>query len=402
MCDIITTIHIYTKGEIDMARKSSTPEDGEAKQSKSLIADFLKKSQIKGLEMASVLSTSLLSNVSEWVSTGSLSLNKIISGDIYKGLPRGRIMAFAGPSGVGKTYLLMSSAREAQKQGYTILVLDSENAFDADSFRRLGGNPDEVLHFPVITVTECRNKCVQIMDEWMKLHPESKLFIIVDSLGGLTTEKVFEDIEKDEGKADMGNRAKQLREMAKVFTNYIAKHQAIMIVSNHTYEQPPPNPKMPPVVKFGGGEGFVYATSGIVFLKKSQIREEEVDAQGNSVKVKKGNILKATAEKNRFVPEGMVGEIYLSFETGLNKWYGLLNDALEAQLITEPSQGWYHFAHQEGNVRKKELYKTANWVGLIDKLAEHIRNKYKYTKFTTDEEIEATLGSVEKEEDKGD
>jgi RecA/RadA recombinase len=382
-----------------MARKSAHSEENETKQNKSLINDFLTKSKIKGLEMASVLSTSLLSNVSEWVSTGSLSLNKIISGDIYKGLPRGRIMAFAGPSGVGKTYLLMSSAREAQKQGYTVLVLDSENAFDADSFRRLGGNPDEVLHFPVITVTECRNKCVQIMDEWMKLHPESKLFIIVDSLGGLTTEKVFDDIEKDEGKADMGNRAKQLREMAKVFTNYIAKHQAIMIVSNHTYEQPPPNPKMQPVVKFGGGEGFVYATSGIVFLRKNQIKEEEVDAQGNSVKVKKGNILKATAEKNRFVPEGMVGEIYLSFDTGLNKWYGLLNDALESKLITEPSQGWYHFAHQEGNIRKKDLYKTANWVGMIDKLAEHIRNKYKYTKYTTDEEIEATL-STESDDEK--
>lgn len=387
-----------------MARKSNTTtqlDDEETpKTTNNKIADFLKKSKIKGLELASPLSTSLLSNVSEWVSTGSLSLNKIISGDIYKGLPRGRIMAFAGPSGVGKTYLLMSSAREAQKQGYTIVVFDSENAFDAESFRRLGGNPDEVLHFPVVTITECRNKCVQIMDEWMAANPNSKLFIIVDSIGGLTTEKVFEDIENNEGKADMGNAAKQIRVMAKVFTNHVAKYQAIMIVSNHTYEQPPPNPKMAPVIKFGGGEGFVYATSGIVFLKKYQIKEDEVDAQGNAIKVKKGNILKATAEKNRFVPEGMVGEIYLSFETGLNKWYGLLNDALDANLVSEPAQGWYQFAHQENKIRKKELYKSANWVGMIDKLAEHIRNKYKYIKFTTDEELEAISSeSFGKEED---
>ena len=369
--------------------KDASDEVETPKAAKSNIAAFLKNSKIKGMELASVLSTSLLSNVNEWVNTGSLSLNKILSGDIYKGLPRGRIIAFAGPSGVGKTYLLMSSAREAQKQGYTVVVFDSENAFDAESFRRLGGNPDDVLHFPVVTVTECRNKCVQIMDEWMTQNPKSKLFIIVDSLGGLTTEKVFEDIEKDEGKADMGNRAKQLREMAKVFTNYIAKHQAIMIVSNHTYEQPPPNPKMAPVIKFGGGEGFVYATSGIVFLKKYQIKEDEVDAQGNAVKVKKGNILKATAEKNRFVPEGMTGEIYLAFDVGLNKWYGLLNDALEAKLITEPAQGWYQFSHMENKVRKKELYKSANWVGMIDKLAEHIRNKYKYIPFTSDADLES-------------
>lgn len=384
-----------------MGRKSkdSAEEVESPKAVKSSIAAFLKNSKIKGMELASVLSTSLLSNVTEWVSTGSLSLNKIISGDIYKGIPRGRIMAFAGPSGVGKTYLLMSSAREAQKQGYTVVVFDSENAFDADSFRRIGGNPDEVLHFPVITVTECRNKCVQIMDEWMLANPKSKLFIIVDSLGGLTTEKVFEDIEKDEGKADMGNRAKQLREMAKVFTNYIAKHQAIMLVSNHTYEQPPPNPKMAPVVKFGGGEGFVYATSGIIFLRKYQIKEDEVDAQGNAVKVKKGNILKATAEKNRFVPEGMTGEIYLAFDVGLNKWYGLLNDALEAKLVTEPAQGWYQFSHMENKIRKKELYKSANWLGMIDKLAEYIRDKYKYVPFTTEEELAAAVGASDGEDD---
>jgi RecA/RadA recombinase len=348
--------------------------------------------------MSSVLSTSLFSNISEWVTTGSYSLNKVVSGDIYKGLPRGRIMAFAGPSGVGKTYLLMSSAREAQKQGYTVLVFDSENAFDAESFRRLGGNPDEVLHVPVITITELRNKCVQIMDEWMAANPGSKLFIIIDSLGNLITEKVLNDIEENKGASDMGIRAKQMREMARVFTNWVAKHQAIMVVSNHTYEQPPPNPNMAPVVKFNGGEGFVYATSGIVYLKKSAIREEETDAQGNAVKVKKGNILKATAEKNRFVPEGLTAEIYLSFDNGLNKWYGLLNDALEAKLITEPAQGWYQFTHLETKIRKKELYKSSNWVGMIDKVAEHVRNKYKYVAYTTEEELSEVEAPEEKKE----
>lgn len=372
-------------------------EDNGEKSNKSLIADFLKNSKIKGMEMASVLTTSILSNVTEWVSTGSLSLNKIISGDIYKGLPRGRIIAFAGPSGVGKTYVLMSSAREAQKQGYTVVVFDSENAFDALSFERLGGNPDNVLHIPIITVSECIIKGVKIMDEFMTANPKEKLFIVIDSIGGLTTEKIFEDIEENETKADMGLRAKQIREMAKVFTNYVAKHQAVMVISNHIYVTKPANPQAQPVTNFGGGEGFVYATSGIVYLKKNQIKEEEVNAQGDKVKVRKGNILKATTEKNRFVPEGLTGEIFLSFESGLNKWYGLLNDALEAKLITEPSQGWFHFAHMEGNIRKKELYKSSNWVGMIDTLAEHIRNKYKYTKFTTEEELEDIVGKADDE-----
>ena len=382
--------------------KDEEKEESTVNANKSNVADFLKKSKVKGLEMSSVLSTSLFSNIQEWVSTGSYTLNKVMSGDINKGLPRGRIMACAGPSGVGKTYLLMSSAREAQKNGYTIMVFDTENAFDAESFRRLGGNPDEVLHIPIITITELRNKCVQIMDEWMAAHPKSKLFIIIDSLGNLITEKVLNDIEENKGASDMGIRAKQMREMARVFTNWVAKHQAIMFVSNHTYEQPPPNPNMAPVIKFNGGEGFVYATSGIVYLRKSAIREEEVDAQGNTAKVKKGNILKATAEKNRFVPEGLTGEIYLSFDHGLNKWYGLLNDALEANLITEPSQGWFQFTHLENKIRKKDLYKSANWVGMIDKVAEFVRNKYKYVTFAEDDELESEATKTEDSSDKED
>lgn len=388
-----------------MPRKANVDKEEEVttkpNKSTNSIAAFLKNSKVKGLEMSSVLQTSLFSNISEWVSTGSLSLNKVVSGDINKGLPRGRIMAFAGPSGVGKTYLLMSSAREAQKQGYTVMVFDSENAFDAESFRRIGGNPEEVLHVPIITITELRNKVVQIMDEWMTQNPNSKLFIIIDSLGNLITEKVLNDIEENKGASDMGIRAKQMREMARVFTNWVAKHQAIMVVSNHTYEQPPPNPNMAPVVKFNGGEGFVYATSGIVFLRKSAIREEETDAQGNVAKVKKGNILKATAEKNRFVPEGLTGELYLSFDHGLNKWYGLLNDALESKLVTEPSQGWFQFSHLDTKIRKKDLYKSANWVGMIDKLAEFIRSKYKYVAYTSEEELEGEPGA-EKTDTKAD
>jgi RecA/RadA recombinase len=384
-----------------MGRKPNAKnEELETTKIKNNIANFLKNTKIKGLEMSSVLSESLFSNISEWVSTGSLSLNKVISGDIYKGFPRGRIMAVAGPSGTGKTYVLMSSAREAQSKGYTIIVCDSENAFDAESFRRIGGNPEEVLHVPIITITELRNKLTQLVEEWMKLNPDSKLFIIIDSLGGLITEKVLSDIEENKGASDMGIRAKQMRETAKVFTSLVAKHQAIMVVSNHTYESPPPNPNMAPTVKFGGGEGFVYATSGIIFLRKNAIREEETDAQGNTVKVKKGNILKATAEKNRFVPEGMTGELYLSFDTGLNKWYGLLNDALEGGFVTEPSQGWFQFSHLETKIRKKELYKTANWIGMIEKLAEHIRNKYKYVSYTSDEELESATDTEDTTESK--
>lgn len=364
------------------------------------LKSFLKDTKIKDLELASTLESSKMSNITEWVSTGSFSLNKIISGDIYKGLPRGRIMALAGPSGVGKSYVCGNAIREAQKLGYTVMVFDSENAIDKDFLARIGADVESVLHFPVITVTELRNKCCKLMDEFMTAYPKEKLFIVIDSLGGLTTTKAFEDIEADKSAQDMGLRAKQLRDLAKILTNSVAKHQAVMLVTNHTYEKPPANPHMGPEIQFGGGQGFVYATSGIVYLKKSAIKEEETSLSTNkTVKRKKGNILKAITEKNRFVPEGMSGEIALSYETGMNKWYGLLDDALEFGFITESSAGYYNVTHLDKKVKKPDIYRKEYWEGFIDNLSEKIREKYKYVPNTSIDEIEEELDSTETRKD---
>jgi hypothetical protein len=47
---------------------------------------------------ATYLSDSTFSTVDEWIDTGSLALNAIISGSMYKGVPVGRVTQFAGPS----------------------------------------------------------------------------------------------------------------------------------------------------------------------------------------------------------------------------------------------------------------------------------------------------------------
>jgi recombination protein RecA len=348
------------------------------------ISSFLKKMKgIKGMEMASTLDISKMSNISEWVSTGSYSLNKILSGDIYKGVPRGRIMALAGLSGVGKTYVCGNCAREAQLAGYTVVFCDSENAINKDFMGRIGVNVESIIHIPVVTVTGLRNTLMKFMDEFHKDYPKEKLYIIVDSIGGLTTEKVYADIEEDKSAQDMGLRAKQLRDMAKVFTNHVAKYQSVMLCTNHIYEKPAPNPNMQPTPTFGGGEGFVYATSGIVYLTKRQLKEDTQTSLGDTVKRKTGNIIKLKTEKNRFVPEGLQGEMHLDYIKGLNKWYGLLEDAVDFKYVSETSKGWYTFAHNGAKVRTKDLYKSENWVGFIDKLADDIRAKYKYADFVT-------------------
>jgi hypothetical protein len=44
------------------------------------------------------LNESTLSSVDDWIDTGSMVLNALISGSLYGGIPKGRVTQFAGPS----------------------------------------------------------------------------------------------------------------------------------------------------------------------------------------------------------------------------------------------------------------------------------------------------------------
>ena len=77
-----------------------------------------------------------------------------MSGDIYKAIPTGRVVSFEGDSGVGKSFLACSICREAQKIGYTPLVMDSEGAWDAAFVSRLGVDPTKLIIKQVSTIAE--------------------------------------------------------------------------------------------------------------------------------------------------------------------------------------------------------------------------------------------------------
>lgn len=367
-----------------MSRKPLNNDDKpqDVKKGKeSLLRKFLAKTKIE-LANAATLDQSKISNIEEWVSTGSYTLNKVLSGSYNKGLPRGRIVALAGPSGVGKSFVCGNCLREAQKAGFTCVVFDSENAIDKDFLGRIGVNVSEILHVPIVTINEFKFKSIKIMREMHEMDPEAKLFFVMDSIGGLLTEKeYFDQIEQENTAMDMGLRAKQLRTAAKALTAEVAKTKSIMMVTNHTYEQAAANPQAAPIVKMGGGEGFIYATSAVLFLRKSLEKEEKDNlATGKTEKVVKGAILKATTEKNRFVPQGLKGEIYISFDKGVNRWYGLLEDAMEAGFIKIPSVGWYE-TRDGKKLRKKDLYKSDVWLPMIEDLNKYVENKYKFVSY---------------------
>ena len=79
---------------------------------------------------AALLSETSLSNVDDWLDTGCMVLNAVISGSLHRGVPKGRITGFSGPSMTGKTYIINKILGNAQKKGLMPVIFDTEIAVD--------------------------------------------------------------------------------------------------------------------------------------------------------------------------------------------------------------------------------------------------------------------------------
>jgi len=287
--------------------------------------------------LASFLSEGSLSNVTEYHDTGCMVLNSIISGSMYKGVPGGRIIGFAGPSMTGKTYIINKILANAQKKGIVPVIFDTEAAVDEVSATGVGLDPTKVKYVPVQTVEETRNMTVKLLDSIIDKKQQGKFIISIDSLGNLCSQKELDDVEKNKTAADMGTRAKGLKSMMRTLTFKAAEANTTIIFSNHTYDDPAA--LFPTLVKNqSGGKGPVYLASVLVQLAKRDEKhdksneDDQVIASANRYS---GCTLRALTVKNRFIPPFLECEMYLNFKTGLDKYSGLREVAIGQGVVIQ-------------------------------------------------------------------
>ena len=58
--------------------------------------------------LGSIMEESMFSEVTEYIDTGNYHLNACVTGSLFKGWPNSRTCALAGPSGTGKTFLILN------------------------------------------------------------------------------------------------------------------------------------------------------------------------------------------------------------------------------------------------------------------------------------------------------
>lgn len=255
-------------------------------------------------------------DVTGYIGTGSYTLNALLSGSIYGGLPNNKVTALAGEPSTGKTFFAINILREFLKdnsQGF-VFFFESEAAISKQMLVDRGVDTKRVGVIPVSTVQEFRTQAIKILDGYLEMkEPRLPMLFVLDSLGNLSTDKEVEDISSGKDTRDM-TRAQLIRGAFRVLTLKLGKAKVPMIVTNHTYDI---IGSYVPMKKMGGGSGLEYAASTIVFLSKKKNKDKD-----NQVT---GAIISAVLKKARLTVENKKVETLLDYSSGLDPYYGLLD-----------------------------------------------------------------------------
>jgi len=318
------------------------------------------------------------SDIKGFVDTGSYAFNALLSGSLHGGMPDNKIMALAGESATGKTYFTLGIVSQFLKDrpDGAVLYFDTEQAVTSQMFKERGVDSSRVAVFPVNTVEEFRHQAVTILDSYLALPEKDKkpMMIVLDSLGMLSTNKEMVDTAEGKTTKDM-TRAQVIKATFRVLTLKLGKANVPLIMTNHTYDVVG---SMFPTKEMGGGSGLKYAATTIVYLSK----RKEKDSDGDVV----GNVVHCKLYKGRITKENKMVDVLLKYDSGLDRYYGLVDLALKYGIFKKVStrielpDGKTAF---EKNIRENpEKYFTDD---VMKKLEQAAASEFKYGMQTTGE-----------------
>lgn len=268
------------------------------------------------------------SEFSGCIDTGSYILNAAMSGSIYGGVPNNKVTAFAGESATGKTFFVMGVVKQFLDDNPTggVFYFDTEAAVTKEMMKQRGVDTTRVVISEPETIQKFRHTALQILDNYAKSDEKTRppMMMVLDSLGQLSSTKELEDTMAGNETRDM-TKAATLKATFRVLGLKLAKVNVPLLVTNHVYDVVG---SYIPMKEMAGGSGLKYTASTICFLSKKKEKD------GNEVV---GNIIKVRMTKSRFSKENKDVSVLLTYDKGLDRYYGLLELAEKYNIIKKVS-----------------------------------------------------------------
>jgi len=295
----------------------------------------------------------------DWISTGNYALNYLVSGDFHKGIPLGKVTVFAGESGAGKSYIASGNIiKAAQDQGIFVVLIDSENALDEGWLQALNVDTSEekLLKLNMAMLDDVAKTISTFMKDYKAMPDEDrpKVLFVIDSLGMMMTPTELNQFDSGDMKGDMGRKAKALKALVTNCVNMFGSYNVGLVATNHTYQS---QDMFDPDDKISGGQGFIYASSIVVAMKKLKLK---TDADG--VKTSQVHGIRAACKvmKTRYAKPFEGVQVEIPYETGMNPYSGLVDIFEKAGLLKKTGNRLEYTSKRTGEVIV-EFRK--NWVG---------------------------------------
>ena len=340
-----------------------------------------------------------------YISTGVYLLDAALSAKLLGGgIMTGRIFGLLGESGAGKSFIAYSICRSAQKAGYSVIYIDTEQSIELESISKLGvdNSLDKLRLLRSNKVEEINITLTKLIDELKEQkiagYELPKLMIVLDSIGMMSSNKEKEDLLKGDIKQDM-TRAKQLNAMFRSISSDLGYLDIPMVCCNHTYLTQDLFPRE--VSK--GGTGLIYSASVLGFLSKSKLKtgeEDDMDLGASGITV----LFKT--QKNRLAKPKKI-RFDISFGSGMNPYTGLDAfcrpeffdqigiaqgkmevDKKTGEMTFTPGGNRWYVSHLDKSIPTKQLFTPEVFTMDVLKKMEPIVNDY--FRFKSIDEIEET------------
>jgi len=303
---------------------------------------------------SSALDESIFFNEKEAIPTELPILNVAFSGRLTGGLTSG-LSVFAGESKSFKTMLALycMKAYFDKYEDSVAVFYDSEFGTPPGYLKQFGLDLSRIIHVPIMHIEALKFDLTKRLES---IDRGEKVFIMVDSLGNLASKKETEDAMSEKSVADM-SRAKAIKSLFRIITPYLTTKNLPCIMINHIYKEIGMFPKN--IV--AGGTGIMYSANQVFIITKAQEKDSATD------KEIAGYRFTINIEKSRFVKEKSKLPFIVRYDSGIQKYSGLWDLAVEAGILKQVTKQSY----EVDGVKRK----TSEWEEDVDFWEDLIHNK---------------------------
>jgi recombination protein RecA len=228
----------------------------------------------------------------------------------------------------GKSFICSANlVRNAQQAGIFPILIDTENALDKDWLRNLGVDirDEKLLKVNLAMVDEVAKLISDFMIDYkdkfenVESTERPKILFVIDSLGMLLTPTDVSQFKSGDLKGDMGRKPKALTALVRNCVNMFGEYDVGLVATNHCYSS---QDMFDPDDKISGGQGFIYASSIVVAIRKLKLKEDD---EGKKTTDVRGIRAACKIMKTRFNKPFETIEIKIPWETGMDEYSGLID-----------------------------------------------------------------------------